>query len=48
MKTVKELFQIMGIENIAKIFFDDVNKSERRKKQSRNIQLFSIVFSKYV
>jgi hypothetical protein len=50
METVKELFQIMGIENVAKIFFDDVNKSERRKNNyyPEIYNFFSIVFSKYV
>jgi hypothetical protein len=50
MGAVKELFQIMGIENVAKIFFDDTNKSERRKNNYHPeiYNFFSIVFSKYV
>jgi hypothetical protein len=49
MDAVKQLFQLMGIENVAKVFFDDVNQSERKKNNyyPEIYNFFSIVFSKY-
>jgi hypothetical protein len=49
MDAVKQLFQVMGIENVAKIFFDDINLSERRRNNyyPEICNLFTIIFSKY-
>ena len=50
MNAVKNLFAIMGIRNVAKIFFDDINTSERRKNNYQEIILnyFTLVFNRYV
>ena len=47
---VKELFDIMGIKNVAKIFFNDINISERRKNnyQELTLNFFSLLFNRYV
>lgn len=46
---IKELFRIVGIKNAAKVFFEQVSKSERAANNyepvSRNY--FSLYFSKY-
>jgi len=50
MNAVRNLFEIMGIENVAKIFFDNVNMSERRKNNYNELTLnyFTILFNRYV
>jgi hypothetical protein len=49
MEAVKQLFQLMGIENVAKVFFDDVNLSERRKNNyyPEIYNFFNLIFLKY-
>jgi len=49
MNAVRNLFKIMGIKNVAKIFFDDINKSERRKNNYQELTLnyFTLVFNRY-
>ena len=50
MNAVKNLFKIMGISRVAKIFFDDINQSERRKNNYQEIILnyFTLLFNRYV
>jgi hypothetical protein len=50
MDAVKQLFQLMGIENVAKIFFDDINLSERRKNNYHELTLnyFTYLFKRHV
>jgi hypothetical protein len=50
MDAIKQLFQLMGIDNVAKIFFDDINPSERRKNNYHELTLnyFTLVFKRYV
>jgi len=47
--SVKSLFKIMGIKNVAKIFFADINLSERRKNNYYELTLnyFSLLFNRY-
>ena len=49
MDAVKNLFEIMGIKNVAKIFFDDINLSERRKNNYNELSLnyFTLLFNRY-
>jgi hypothetical protein len=49
MNAVKQLFQLMGIENVAKVFFDDVNQSERKKNNYYELTLnyFTLLFKHY-
>lgn len=48
-ESIKELFEIVGIKNAAKVFFEEINKSERAannyEKISRNF--FTLYFLKY-
>ena len=50
LEAVKELLSIMGINSVAKTFFESINLSERRKGNYNELTLnfFSIFFSKYV
>jgi hypothetical protein len=50
MDVVKQLFQLMGIENVVKVFFTDVNMSERRKNNYYELTLnyFTLLFKRYV
>ena len=49
MDDIRELFSIMGIKNAAKIFFDSINKSERRKGNYHELTLnyFTLFFNRY-
>jgi hypothetical protein len=49
LEAVKQLFQLMGIENVAKVFFDDVNQSERKKNNYYELTLnyFTFLFKRY-
>ena len=49
MEDVKELFKIMGIKNVAKVFFDAVNQSERRKNNYHELtqNYFTLLFNQY-
>jgi hypothetical protein len=50
MNAVKDLFKIMDIRSVAKIFFDDIRISERRKNNYQELSLnyFSLLFNRYV
>ena len=49
MDDLKALFKVMSIKNVAKIFFDSINKSERRKGNYHELTLnyFSLLFNRY-
>jgi hypothetical protein len=49
METVRQLFRVMGIKTVAKIFFDAVNQSERRKNNYHELTLnyFTLLFNRY-
>jgi len=49
MDDVRELFSIMQINNVAKIFFDSINKSERRKENYHELtrNYFTLFFNRY-
>ncbi|MDR3339751.1 MAG: hypothetical protein LBT25_06640 [Candidatus Symbiothrix sp.] len=49
MEAVTRLFQWMGIKNAAKIFFDSINQSERRKNNyyPEIYNFFNLVFKRY-
>ncbi|NSW94479.1 MAG: hypothetical protein HPY62_07210 [Bacteroidales bacterium] len=48
-QAVKELISILGINSVAKAFFDSINLSERRKGNFNELTLnfFTIFFSRY-
>ncbi|MDR1792032.1 MAG: hypothetical protein LBR36_01110 [Bacteroidales bacterium] len=50
MEDVKELFRIMGRENVAKVFFDTINQSERKANNYFEIirNYFTLLFNRYV
>ena len=47
---VRKLFEIMGIENVAKVFFDATTQSERKKGNYHELTLnyFTLVLRGYV
>jgi hypothetical protein len=49
METVKQLFRVMGIKTVAKVFFDTINQSERRKNNYQELTLnyFTLLFNRY-
>ena len=49
MDAVKDLFRVLGVKETARVFFDSVNKSERRKGnyQELTLNFFTLYFSKY-
>ena len=49
MDDLRELFSVMGLKNTAKIFFDSINKSERRKGNYHELTLnyFTLFFNRY-
>ena len=49
MDAVRELFKVMGIRNVAKVFKNDINKSERKKGNYNELTLnfFTLIFNKY-
>ena len=49
MNDLKELFALMSIKGVAKIFFDSIGKSERRKGNYHEIVLnyFILFFNRY-
>jgi len=49
MDDVKELFKVMSIRNVANIFFNSINKSERRKGNYHELTInyFTLLFNKY-
>ncbi len=49
MDDLRGLFATMGINNVARIFFDSINKSERRKGNYHELTLnyFTLLFNRY-
>jgi hypothetical protein len=49
MDDVRGLFTVMGINGVAKIFFDSIGKSERRKGNYHELTLnyFTLLFTRY-
>jgi len=49
LKSIKELFELLGVNNVARIFFDSIHKSERRKGNYHELTLnfFSLLFKPY-
>ena len=49
MDDIRGLFSVMGIKNAARIFFDSINKSERRKGNYNELTLnyFTLLFNQY-
>ncbi|MCL2139442.1 MAG: hypothetical protein FWH41_07930 [Treponema sp.] len=49
MEDIKELFAVMNIKNVAKIFFDSINKSKRRKGNYHELTInyFTLLFNRY-
>ena len=49
MEDVRELLATMGIQQVAKIFFDSINQSERRKNNYMDLTLnyFTLLFARY-
>ena len=49
MEQLRELLTVMGIKNVAKIFFDSINLSERRKGNYHELVLnyFTLFFNRY-
>ena len=50
MGDLKDLFAMMGIKNVANIFFNSIGKSERRKGNYHELTLnyFTLLFNRYV
>jgi hypothetical protein len=50
MEATRQLFNLLGIKKVAKLFFDSIATSNRRKGnyQELTINYFSLVFRKYV
>jgi hypothetical protein len=46
---IRKLFDVMGIKNVAEVFFGSINKSERRKGNYHELTLnyFTILFHNY-
>ena len=49
MNELRGLFAVMGMKNVAKIFFDSINKSERRRGNYYEVILnyFTLLFNRY-
>ena len=49
MDEVKGLFAVLGIKTVAKIFFDSIGKSERRRGNYHELTLnyFTLLFNRY-
>lgn len=49
MNDVRELFAVMNKNKVAKIFFDSINKSERRKGNYHELTInyFTLYFKRY-
>jgi hypothetical protein len=49
MDDLRALFKVMGIKSVAKVFFDSIGKSERRKGNYHELTLnyFSLLFNHY-
>jgi hypothetical protein len=49
MDDVRELFRVMGIKTVARIFFSSIVKSERRKNNyfELTVNYFTLLFKRY-
>jgi len=49
MDDLRALFAVMSIKSVAKIFFDSIGKSERRKRNYHELTLnyFTLLFNRY-
>jgi hypothetical protein len=49
MDDVRALFSVMKINNVARIFFDSINKSDRRKENYHELtrNYFTLLFNRY-
>jgi len=49
MDELRGLFAVMGIEEVARIFFDSIGKTERRKGNYHELTLnyFTLLFNRY-
>jgi len=49
MDDIRDLFAVMDIKNVAMIFFNSINKSERRKGNYQELVLnyFTLFFNRY-
>jgi hypothetical protein len=49
MDDVRQLFDVMGIRNVATVFFNTINQSERKKNNYHTLTLhyFTLLFNKY-
>jgi len=49
MDDTRNLFKVMSIKKVAKIFFDSIGKSERRKANYHELTLnyFTLLFNRY-
>jgi hypothetical protein len=49
MDDVLQLFDVMGIQNVATIFFNSINQSERKRNNYNELTLnyFTLLFNKY-
>jgi len=49
MDDIRGLFSVMGIKNAAKIFFDSIGKSERKKGNYHELTInyFTLLFNRY-
>jgi len=50
LEDVKELFQVMGVNRVAEVFFESISQSERRKNNYSPITVnyFTLLFDRYV
>jgi hypothetical protein len=49
LEDIKELFKIVGIKNAAKVFFEEIGKSERAANNYDNLSrnFYTLLFTKY-
>jgi len=49
MDDVRALFSVMGIKDVARIFFDSIGKSDRRKANYHDLTInyFTLYFNRY-
>jgi hypothetical protein len=50
MNDVKSLFQVLGVNRVAEIFFESINLSERRRNNYSpvTVNYFTLLFNRYV
>jgi hypothetical protein len=49
LQDIKALFEVMGLQNVANIFFHDINLSERRRNNyfDLTVNYFTLFFNRY-